>query len=93
MRQKKTVGDSFGTSNSEIPFLFLGREKDLSKALKIEVFEVLVLSSLLYNSETWVIKATSRNRLKVFEVACLQKIEGVSRRDRIRNTEIQNRLN
>ena len=35
--------------------------KDLSKALKIEVFEVLVLSSLLYYSETWVIKATFRN--------------------------------
>jgi len=57
--------------------------KDLSKVLKIEVFEVLFLSSLLYNSETWVIKATSRNRLKVFEMACLRKIEGVSRRDRI----------
>jgi len=65
--------------------------KDLSKALKIEVFEVLVLSSLLYNSETLAIKATSRNRfLKVFEMACLWKTEGVSRRDRIRNTEIQN---
>ena len=38
-------------------------------------------------------KLASRNRLKVFEMACLRKIEGVSRRDRIRNTEIQNRLN
>ena len=61
--------------------------KDLSKALKIEVFEMLVLSSLLYNSET------SWNRFKVFEMVCLWKTEGVSRRDRIRNTEIQNRLN
>ena len=32
-------------------------ERDLSKALKIEVFEVMVISALLYNSETWVIKA------------------------------------
>jgi len=49
--------------------------KDLSKALKIEVFEVLVVSSLLYNYETWVIKTTSRNRLKDFEMACLRKTE------------------
>ena len=66
--------------------------KDLSKVPKIEVFEVLVVSSLLYDSETWVIKATSRKRLKVFkvfEMACLRKIEGVSRRDRIKNTEIE----
>jgi len=39
------------------------------------------------------IKAISRNRSKVFEMACLWNIEDVSRRDRIRNTEIQNRLN
>ena len=38
---------------------------NLSKALKVEVFEVLVLSSLLYNAETWVIKAETKNRLGV----------------------------
>ena len=31
--------------------------------------------------------------MKVFEMACLRKFGGVSRRDGIRNTKIQNRLN
>jgi len=68
-------------------------QRDLSKALKTEVFEVMVISALLYNSETWVIKAATKNRLKAFKMACLRKIVGVTKRDRIRNTEIPSRLN
>jgi len=66
--------------------------KDISKATKMRVYETLVLSALLYNSETWTLKVTQQRRLKVFEMACLRKIEGVTRRDRIRNEEICNRL-
>ena len=38
--------------------------KDLKKATKIEVFETLVLSVLLYNSETRNMKATSKRRIR-----------------------------
>jgi len=38
----------------------------------------------------WVIKALSKSGLEVFEMACLRKSEDVG--DRVRNTEIQNRL-
>jgi len=51
-----------------------------------------VLSVLLYNTETWCLAATQAERLKVFEMACLRKIEGVTRRDRIRNEEIYRRV-
>ena len=64
--------------------------KDLSKATKICVYET-VLSVLLYNTETWCLTATQAKRLKVFEMACLRKIDGVTRRDRIRNEEIDRR--
>jgi len=47
-----------------------------------------VLSVLLYNTKTWCLTATQAKRLKVLEMACLQKIEGVTRRDQIRNEEI-----
>ena len=56
------------------------------------VFETLVLSVLLYNSETWTLKVTQQNRLRTFEMACLRRIEGVTRRDRLRNEEIRTRL-
>ena len=66
--------------------------KDISKQTKIKVYESLVLSVLLYNSETWTLNAISAQRLKSFEMTCLRKIEGVIRRDRLRNTVVQERL-
>ena len=60
--------------------------------MKIEVFGILVLNSLFYNSETCCMKAVSKHRIKVFEMACLRKIEGVTKREKLRNSEIQRRL-
>jgi hypothetical protein len=65
---------------------------EISKVTKVTVYETLVLSVLLYNSETWTLKTTQQNRLRTFEMACLRRIEGVTRRDRIRNEEIRTRL-
>ena len=67
--------------------------KELSRNTKIRMYETLVLSALMYNSETWTLKEKQKQRLRVFEMACLRKIEGVTRWDRIRNTEIYSRLN
>jgi len=66
--------------------------KDMSKATKLQVYETMILSTLLYNSDTWTLKTTQQNRLKVFEMSCLRKIEGVTRRDHIRNEDIFDRL-
>ena len=60
-----------------------------SENTKIEVFEIPVLNSLLYNLETWCMKAVSKHRIKVFEMACLRKVKGVTKRDKLRNSEIQ----
>src|SRR6218665_3521962 len=60
---------------------------------KTRMYEVLVLSTLLYTAETWTMKEKQNQRLRVFQMACLRKIEGVTRRDRIRNEEIFNSLN
>ena len=54
---------------------------------------VLSMCTLLYNTETWTMKEKQKQRLRVFEMACLWKIEGFTRRDRIRNEEIFKRLN
>ena len=47
---------------------------------------------ILYNAETWTLREKQKQRLRVFEITCLRKIEGITRRDRIRNEEIFNRL-
>jgi len=59
---------------------------------KMCVYETPVMSVLLCNTETWCLTATQEKILKVFEMACLRKIEGVTRRDRIRNEEIYRRV-
>ena len=66
--------------------------KEISKATKIQVYESLVINTLLYNSETWTLKEDQKDRLRVLEMSFLWKIEGVTRYDRIRNTEIYARL-
>jgi len=53
---------------------------------------VLVRSVLMYNSETWTLMQTQENRLRVFEMSCLRRIAGVTRRDRIRNKEVCDRV-
>ena len=66
--------------------------REISRPTKIQVYETLVLSALLYNAETWTLKEVQKNRLRVLEMTFLRKIEGVTRRDRIRNKEIYDRL-
>ena len=60
--------------------------KEMYRDTKVRMFETLVLIALLYNSETWTLRETQKQRLRVFEMACLRRIEGVTRRDKIRNT-------
>ena len=66
--------------------------KDIQTNTKIELYKVLVLSILLYGAETWTLKREDENRLLTFEMMCLRKIMGVTRRDRIRNTTIRKTL-
>ena len=54
--------------------------------------QVLILSARLYNSETWTLKENQKDRLRVLEMTFLRKIEGVTRRDRVRNQDIYTRL-
>jgi len=56
------------------------------------MYETLVLNLLLYNNETWTLKETANQRLLVFEIGCLRRIAGVSKREHLHNTEIRDML-
>ena len=47
----------------------------------------------LYNSETWTIKEENKWKLRVFEMAMLLRIYGLTRHDRIRNMDVKKDLN
>ena len=67
--------------------------KNISKQTKMQLYQSLILSILLYGAETWTTKKDDENRLNVFEMSCLRRILGVSRLDKIRNSHIKQSLN
>ena len=62
--------------------------KHVSLNTKLAVFRVAVLPCLLYASETWTPLKRHENTLSVFLHRCLRRILGVSRRDRVRNSDL-----
>ena len=69
------------------------QNRGIGQVTKVKIYETLVLSVLLYNSETWTMKESTKNYVRVFEMRCLRKILGISRRDHIRNSDIRSTLN
>ena len=86
---KRRVGLAMGSMQKLNP---IWKSKDIRNSTKLELYKVLVLSIASYGAETWTLKKTDEQRLRVFEMACLRKILGVSRMDRLRNTTIRDKL-
>ncbi|XP_072017475.1 uncharacterized protein [Amphiura filiformis] len=86
---KRRIGLAMGIMQKLNP---IWKSTEISTITKLELYKVLVLSIATYASEAWTIKKRDEQRLLVFEMACLRKILGVTRRDRIRNTSIRDTL-
>ena len=63
--------------------------KKVKTFTKMRIFKAVVLSTLLYGSETWVPSAPLIKRLQAFIMWCLRVILGVSRWDQKRDTELR----
>ena len=63
--------------------------RKLKRPTKMRLFKSVVLSTLLYGSETWVPSADHMKRLQAFIMGCLRVILGVTRWDKKRNTELR----
>ena len=68
------------------------RAQNISNQTKIALYKSLVLSIVLYAAETWTLKKRDQRRLLSFEMSCLRRILGISRRDKIRNDCIRKQL-
>ena len=71
---KRRVGLAMGSMQKLNP---IWKSKDIRNSTKLELYKVLVLSIASYGAETWTLKKTDEQRLRVFEMACLRKILGV----------------
>ena len=64
-----------------------GAMKNVKKALD----EKVVVPTVMYGLESWVMKVTERQKLNVFEMKCLRSMTGVSRLDGVRNEVVRAR--
>lgn len=73
-----------GRTFNAIKTTFLGKSEIPTK-VKTEVVKKVVFPALVYSSESWVLSNKQKSKLRSMEMRFLRKIEGKTRRDRIRN--------
>ena len=86
---KRRIGLALGAMHTLHP---IWRARNISNQTKIALYKSLVLSIVLYAAETWTLKKRDQSRLLSFEMSCLRRILGISRRDKIRNDCIRKQL-
>lgn len=60
---------------------------------QLKFYKTMAVSTLMYGSETWVEKASYRNKIQSAEMRFLRSVKGYSLKDKKRNEEIRQQLN
>ena len=69
-------------------FQKLWKSKQLSIPLKCKLYRALVLSVVLYISETWTMNKSTQRKLERFHTSCLRRIICLSYMERVTNEEV-----
>ncbi|XP_073989088.1 uncharacterized protein [Rhodnius prolixus] len=67
-------------------------KREVSKQTKLRIFNSIYLPTLTYGCESWALTKNSKNRIQAAEMRYLRRVEGKTRRDRVRNTTIRSNL-
>ena len=82
-------------SNARLAFTQLSKalwsRSDISLHTKLHVYRVSIRPVLLYGCETWPLRATDNQALKVFDRWCLRRIANIRWPDRVSNEELYRR--
>ena len=65
--------------------------RDLRMATKVKVYSAVCVSTLLYGSEAWTLYRRQIRKLESYHVGCLQKILGITWKDRVTHNDILSR--
>ena len=63
--------------------------KDIRKERKLNIYNALIKSSLLYGAETWRLTENNKRRVEATEIDALRRSSRISRKYRIRNVTIR----
>jgi hypothetical protein len=66
--------------------------KDIRKERKLNIYNALIKSSLLYGSETWRLTERNKRRVEATEMDVQRRSSRISRRDKIRNVTIRQEI-
>ena len=69
----------------------LWMENMISREVIRELYERVVIPTMVYGSEMWSLSAGERRKMEVFEMMCLRNICGIRRMDRVRNAIMRER--
>ena len=66
-------------------------QHNIHKSTKLKVYKAIVLTTLLYGSETWTLHKKHLKQLEVFHMRCLRSILRIRWQDKITNLEVLQR--
>jgi len=66
--------------------------KDIRKKRKLNIYNALIKSSLLYSSKTWRLTENNKRRVEATEMGTLRRSSRVSRKERIRNVTTRQQI-
>jgi hypothetical protein len=66
--------------------------KDTRKDRKLNIYNALIKSSLLYGSETWRLTENNKRWVEATEMDGMRRSSRISRKDRIRNVTIRQQI-
>ena len=68
------------------------KRKELSRRTKLRVYNAIVVPTLMYESEMWVLNKQQESAVQATEMRVLRQIVEKRRVDRVRNVEIRKEL-
>ena len=69
------------------------KSNKLPLQLKLRLLDALIMSVLLYGSETWIVTKTMSDKINAFGTSCYRILLGIKRTDRVRNSVVLQAVN
>jgi hypothetical protein len=92
--QQMELNKRINKYNANTSMLYpLLKDKNVPRRCKVIIYSSILKPVLMYGFQSWSLTTKTKSKLQAAEMRVLRVIEGVTRRDRIRNTVIREKLN